>query len=495
VKKGFVISSRVEAVLAIDVGSSSTRIAAVSLNGEILLRASAATPVERPVPGWEQVDPGSIWQIIVELATTLSLGDLDLRAIGVSALLSTALFDSAGSVLGPALLWSDSRGREWARSPSAATGSSVERIARRPVTGELLGPRLHWLEAEHPDLATRVSRIGSLKDALVTELTGAAVTDATHASYTGLFDVVSGNWSTELSGLWGVDDAVLPPVEASASCAGTIMVEPAAQLGVPPGIPVAVGGPDGTVGALGAGGCRPGVAVDIAGTTDVLTCLVDRALPDPSATTILNAFSLPSMWGLGGPTGMTGGAIDWLGRLVGFRSASEAFAAFEEEIEGIGIGAGGVFFRPELTGERFPGWHASASGAVMGLRVDHGPAHLLRAGREASAFTVASGLEAVANTGARVDELIVAGGLARDPRALQMRADVCGLPVLASENPEVTTLGAAILGGLAAGIYGSADEAVAMASPQFRRFEPDLARTAEYNEVRARWHRYSQDAG
>lgn len=476
-----------EALLAFDVGSTSTRVAAIGLDGSFLRTAARPTPIERPRSGWEQLDPGRVWDLLVELCAELELGEVRIRAVGVSALLSTAFFDAGGVSLAPALLWSDARGREAVEGAGGLLAATTLRIARRPLTGELLGPRLGWLAEHEPAAARCLARVGSLKDALIARLTGALSTDATHASYTGLFDVAAGQWSEKLIEAWGVDPAVLPEVRPATASAGGLADGAAQILGLPEGIAVAVGGPDGTVGALGAGAAQPAVAVDTAGTTDVIVRLVDDPLADPGGATVLNAFALDGLWGIGGPTGVTGGAVDWISRLLGYASVAAAFTALGDEVEAIGPGAGGVCFRTELSGERFPGWSTVAAGAIVSLRPEHGPAHLLRAAREGAAFAVAEGLEVLTAAGAGVEEMIVAGGLARDERALQMRADVCGVPVLASSNPEVTTLGAAMLAGLAGSAFASPAEAVAALAPPLRRIEPDPDSVRRYREARQLW--------
>jgi sugar (pentulose or hexulose) kinase len=153
-------------------------------------------------------------------------------------------------------------------------------------------------------------------------------------------------------------------------------------------------------------------------------------------------------------------------------------------VEGIGAGADGVTFRTELTGSRFPRWDAGAAGEISGLRPAHGPAHLLRAAREGAAFTVAEGLDTLRDLAGPIDRLTVAGGLARDPAALQMRADICGVPVDGCLDPQVTTLGTAMLAGAAAGVYGSIEEAIGSLAPSVAEFLPRCAMNDEYRALR-----------
>jgi sugar (pentulose or hexulose) kinase len=481
------VRGRPEALLAIDVGSSSTRVAAVAPSGGVLRGAAAPTPIERPAPGREEVDVERVWATVRKLIGGLELDSLVVRAVGVSALLGTVFFDEDGELLGRALSWSDTRAREWTAGGDAA--ASVRRFARRRATGELLGPRVAWLGADEPERAARVGRAASIKDAIVARLSGRLVTDPTHASYTGAYDVVARCWSEDLCAAAGLDAALLPPVLAAGEPVGPVEASLAADLGLPAETVVAVGAPDGTAGVLGTGAGQVGQVVDIAGTTDVLMRLVDRPVADDAAITVLNDYPAAGLWALGGPTGMTGGAVAWVARIAGFENLGSALAEVGEEVERIGAGADGVTFRTELTGSRFPRWDARAAGEISGLRPAHGPAHLLRAAREGAAFTVAEGLGTLRDLAGPIDRLTVAGGLARDPAALQMRADICGLPVDGCLDPQVTTLGTAMLAGVAAGVFESLEEAIHHLAPSVAGFDPQPAVTEEYRRLRPRWSR------
>jgi xylulokinase len=477
------VSERPEALLAIDVGSSSTRVAAIAPTGGVLRGLAAPTPIERPGPGCEEIDVERVWRIVRGLIGDLEVDALRVRAVGVSALLGTVFFDESGEPLRPALSWSDTRAREWAAEGSSAL---VHRVSRRRATGELLGARLAWLRAAEPALAARVARVASIKDAIVARLGGRVVTDPTHASYTGLYDVVAREWSEELCAATGVEAELLPPVLGPGEPVGVLEPRWAEELGLRAEAVVAVGAPDGTAGVFGTGAVRAGQAVDIAGTTDVLMRLVDEPVADEAAATVLNDYPVPGLWALGGPTGMTGGAVEWVARLAGFEDLASALDELGDETERIGPGAGGVRFRTELSGARFPTWDAGASGEIVGLRPDHGPAHLLRAAREGAAFTVAEGLDAVGDLGAPVERLTVAGGLARDPSALQLRADVCGVPVDACSDPQVTTLGTAMLAGLASGTFESPEAAAGSLAPATVTYDPDPEAGAAYRDARPR---------
>ena len=156
------------------------------------------------------------------------------------------------------------------------------------------------------------SAIVSVKDFVVERLTGAVVTDETHASYSGLFDVAKRSWSRSLMHRASCNPQWFPPVGPADRRAGGVQASAATQIGIAPGIPVAIGASDGTAGAIGAGAIRGGITVDVAGTTDVVLHCVEQPLRDPERKMILNAHAAPGTWTVGGPTGIHG-RRDFLG--------------------------------------------------------------------------------------------------------------------------------------------------------------------------------------
>ncbi|MDO8211024.1 FGGY-family carbohydrate kinase [Conexibacter sp. CPCC 206217] len=470
-------------VLAIDVGSSRVRATLISLRDGTSL-ASAARPTG--AAGGE-LDAAGLWADVVAAVRELPRGDVEVRGAGVASLLSLVLVDDDGEPVRDALLWSDTRARAEAVRIGERVGAGGRIAAGRRVTAELPAAKLAWIGHHEPAALRRARWALSLKDFLVLHLTGRALTDLTHASYSGLFDVSARRWEPSLIAAAELDAALLPPVTGAWRAAGPLTAGAASELRLAPGIPIAAGGPDGTVGALGAGAVRAGTTVDVAGTTDVLLHVLSAPAPDPTGTAVLNAHAAPDLWTLGGPTGSTGGAVEWAARLLGHGSAAAAHAALDEQAEALPPGAGGVVFRPSLDGSRFPGWRPEERGAIDGLCADHGPAHLFRAVQEGVAFTVAEGVDALRRRGAHVEEIVVVGGAAARPATLQLRADACGADVLACSDREATTRGAAILAAVACG----ADPHPASAAARFvapgRRYRPDERAAERLAGARARW--------
>ena len=480
--------NRGRTLLAIDIGTSRCRATVFWPDGAVVAEASRPMIVETPAPGKVVLEPEGLWSDIGAIIRHLGPAVIGVGGVGITAMLGMLPIDSDRRPLGSALLWNDRRAEAEAEELSATGGRESLAIAARRLTAELTGPRLKWLARHRPDLFRRIDRVLSLKDFVLMRMTGALMTDETHASYSGLFDVDRRVWSAELCRRQAVVPEWLPLVRAATGMAGTVTEEAAPVTGLAAGTPVAVGSSDGTVGAVGAGAVRAGVTIDVAGTTDVILHVSAAPVRDPDGAAILNAHATPGLWTVGGPTGLTGGAVDWMARLLGYASVGEANAALHAELAALPPG-GSPVFQPALTGSRFPDWNAAEQGMLFGLSHEHGPAALLQAAREGAAFTVRRALSVVQRCGMSIDAVIVVGGLARNPDALQQRADILGLPLRTLANREASAVGAAMLAGVAAENFADLGEASAAMVRYDRTFVPDAGRAAAFERPFRAWCR------
>jgi sugar (pentulose or hexulose) kinase len=471
----------------VDVGTSSVRVSAVALDGEIL--AAVRRPAAARHEGDRaELDAAELARDVKQLIRALGASTTGMPlGIGIACQLGLVLVDEALRPVRPAMLWSDRRAVADVERLTRRLGGRAREVAGRPVAVEHTAPRLAWVAHHDPAAWQATSWVLGLKDFLIASLTGVVVTDPASASYSMLFDVLRGEWSRELAGAVDVPLERLPPVRSGAAVAGRLNAPVAEELGFPVAVPVAVGGPDGTVAVVGSGNASPGTTIDVAGSTDVVLHVLDGPLLDPHAASILNAFVVPGRWTIGGPTGLTGGAVGWLARILGHGSVEELLAEAGSAAAALDPGADGVTFHTALGGERFPRWDSAQAGAISGMRAHHGPAHLLRAADEGAAFAVREGIESLRRLGLIVDLVQVVGGAGRTAGSRQLRADAWGVPVAAAANAEATTTGAAILAAVAVGAFGDIDRAgAAMTRPTFR-VEPDPAAAEPWERAFRRW--------
>jgi xylulokinase len=469
-----------DGLLGVDVGGSGIRAGVIGPSGAL------RSLISRPDPGSaDEFNPELTWRAVASAIRELIATGARVRAVGLTAHLATVLTGPDGRPSAPGMLWRDNQAWREAQELDALLGPELESVTGRPASSESAAARIRMLGKTRPEALRRTRWLLSLKDYLNLRLTGMPGTDPATASYTQLFDVRQRRWSERIARECGVSLEILPTVRPAVALAGRVTPGAAQLTGLEPGTPVAVGGPDGSTGALGIGAVRPGLTVDIAGTTDVLLHVTDMQTVRVTGGAMLNAYLLDDLWTVGGPTGLTGGGLDWLAATLGHESAAAAYRALGSTLDAADPGE--LMIRTTLTGRRLPGWDARVRGRIDGISGEHGPAHLIRAAEEGSAFEVRLGIDALRATGAEVSHVILAGGLAISPRAAQLRANAWGVEIGTAAERYASLRGAALAAAVAAGQFADARRAAAAIAPPTRRYGPDPARAAAAERRYRRW--------
>ncbi|MFF5986571.1 xylulokinase [Prauserella flavalba] len=458
-------------VAAVDVGTSAVRAALVHADGHVV----GASQIRRVSGlGGETFDPEALHKDVVAALAGLAGGPLP-SALAIAAHIGTVAVDSALRPVEPGGGWADPRGTDRLAALDEDTTRDLLRASGRPSP---TGGALAYLLGLDPRLAERVAAVLSPKDYLVARLTGRVVTDTVDAAYTLASDVAGRAWNTAALTRLGLDPALFPPQAEPASVVGELTREAAGDTGLPAGLPVVAGGPDGSVGIGLLLGTSEELIADVAGTTDV----VGRLLPSGTAAphgAVLNPSVLPGRFVAGGATGLTGGAVARWRALAG--------SVEDEHLAAVPPGADGLVVLPAMTGARFPRWRPGSRGALLGQRPEHDAAHLLRAAQEAATYTVREGLDLLDPSG--LLPVAFAGGSARSEHVARLRADVLGRRLLVSKEPDVTLLGAASLAFLGSGEVTDPDVLRARLVGALREVTPDPARADRYAALYAQWRR------
>ena len=505
-------------ILALDQGTTSSRAILFDRRGIPLATAQEEFPqitrteITRTQPAGDapaedvaivEHDPEAIWRSQLSCARRVleSSGTAaeQVAAIGITNQRETTiLWDrTTGQPVAPAIVW---QSRVSAAICGRLRAQGIEDNVRRR-TGLLLDPYfsatkiMHLLETM-PGLRSRCEAgeilFGTVDTFLIWRLTGGRVhaTDVTNASRTLLFDIHRLEWSDELCGLFDVPRAILPEVRPSS---GSFGVTDATWLGA--SIPIAGCAGDQQAAAFGQGCVRPGDAKTTYGTgaflmfstghepvasrhgllTTPACTLADGRPPDASAASYF----------LEGSVFVAGSLVSWLRDglgMIGHASEIEPLARSVED-------SGGVLVVPALTGLGAPHWDPFARGLVIGISRATGKGHIARAALESIALSVADVVACMQqDAGVSLGRLRVDGGASSNDLLMQMQADVLGLPVERPAVLETTSLGAALLAGLATEFF--ADHAAVDEARRVERvFEPRVA-----EEDRARLLRRWRDA-
>ncbi len=458
--------------LGLDLGTGSVKALLMAEDGDAVGEGSAAYQVRSPHPGWAESNPEDWWDAVVE-ATRAATGDraLEVAAVGLSGQMhGVVLADDRGRPSRPAVLWADTRSGDQLGAYRALDEDARERLANPPAAG-MAGPTLLWLREHEPEAYDPARWALQPKDWLRFRLTGEAAAEPSDASATLLYDLLSDGWDYPVVETLGLREGVLAPLVASGEVAGELTSEAAEELGLRAGLPVAAGAADTAAAQLGVGLLRPGLVQLTVGTGGQIVAPKDSPEPDPHLRTHLYRSAIPDLWYSMAAIQNAGLALEWVRGVLG-ASWDDVYA----EAFAVPVGAAGVAFLPYLSGERTPRFDPEARGAWVGLGLDHGRGHLMRAALESVAYALREGLEALEEAGTTVSELRLAGGGTVDEAWQQLLADVLGRPlrVLPGATAAVASArGAALLAGCASGAYQSPEDILALAPEPELSVDPD----------------------
>jgi len=480
-------------LLALDQGTTSSR--AILFNEHAAPVAVAQREFEQmfPQPGWVEHNAGQIWEtqlaVAREAIASANLSAANVAAIGITNQReTTVVWDRAtGEPIANAIVWQDRR--------TAPLCEHLKDAGHDPLirqrTGLLLdsyfsATKVAWLLENVPGARERAERgelaMGTIDSFLIWQLTGGErhVTDASNASRTLLYDIHTGSWSDELLAIFDIPRSMLPEVVSSSE----VVAETDAELF---GSPIKIAGIAGDQqSALFGQLCHsPGLAKNTYGTGCFMllnTGTTAIASQNNLLTTTAWQIDGQSHYALEGSVFMGGATVQWLRDGLGIierASDIEELAASVPDTEG-------VYFVPAFAGLGAPTWDPHARGTIVGLTRGTTRAHIARAALEGIAFQVADLLTAMqADATSPITELRVDGGAAANDLLMQFQADILGIPVVRPKVTETTALGAALLAGLATGVWKSREE-LAGHWQLDRKFSPQMSRD-EATERVARW--------
>jgi len=437
-------------LVGIDVGTSGVKGLAIDPDGAILARAEYGYPLSTPRVGWAEQDPADWWQATEAVLSELRGAAGPYAGIGLSGQMhGLVALDGADRVLRPAILWNDQRTAAECAEIEETIG--LERLLSLTGNRALPGftaPKLLWLRRHEPDVFAQIKRIALPKDYVRLRLCGEHAIDVADASGTLLLDVADRSWSEEVVGALELDPSWLPPVLES----------PAVSGHTPEGVPVAAGAGDQAAGAVGVGVDRPGPVSVALGTSGVVFAALEGFAADPEGRVHAFCHAVPGAWHAMGVMLSAAGSLQWLRNTIAPGAAYDELTA---EASVWPAGVEGLTFLPYLTGERTPHADPDARGSFTGLTVRHDRGALVRAVLEGVAYGLRDSLDLIVSLGGKPALGRVSGGGARSDLWLAIVASVLELPLERVAVDEGAAFGAAILGGVAAGVWSDVHEAVA----------------------------------
>ncbi|PKO07213.1 MAG: hypothetical protein CVU41_02720 [Chloroflexi bacterium HGW-Chloroflexi-3] len=460
----------IEALLGLDVGTTSTKAVLFNLNGQEIARAGSNPYHNRsPQPGWVEQDPEEIWQAVLTVLRQIvdQVGaQVSIKAISMSVQSGSLLpANKAGEPVYPIITWLDGRTEKLVNDwQQAGVQEQVKRISGWSLYSGLPLPTIAWLRQHNSEVFRKATHYFSVNDFIAHRLTRKFINNPSNAGGMQLVDIHNAEWSPELCELAGILPEMLSVLQPSGTIIGKISLDICQLTGLKPGTILVNGGHDQVCTALGLGINDPGKYLLACGTAWVFTGVMTSAemggLPPELS---FNFHAYPKRWTLSQSLGGLGASVEWwLNRawqgLGQSESRQEKFSIFNQVLNQTCVNQE-LFFLPMTGGHADPA--TTRRGGFIGLDFNHTRAEMARAIMESAGYELRWALEAVRLAEQPIERLWMVGGAAQNPIWPSILAEITGLPIQIPEYDNWPALGAAILAGVGCGVYENIDAALA----------------------------------
>ncbi len=484
--------------LAIDCGTQSLRALIFDTEGRLIAKIRVPyKPYVSPRPGWAEQDPEVYWRALCRACRELWLqpGVVKeaIHAVGLTAQRGTVVNVGAdGQALRPAILWLDRRTVELPPI-GGLYGAAFKLIGLGDTIATLqANAESNWLRTHQPELWHQTHKYLLLSGYLTYRLTG-CFTDATACQVGYLpFDYRRHCWARPSDWRYqalGIEPQTLPELVAPGRELGRITPATAEATGIPVNLPLIAAAADKACEVLGSGALIPEVGHLSYGTTATFNVNSRRYR---EAISFLPPYpaAVPDTYNLEIQVFRGYWLVEWFKEEFCQREIHAA-ASFntepeklmEDMIRQVPPGSEGLLVQPFWSpGLRVPG--AEARGTILGFNDRHTRAHVYRAILEGIAYALREGQQRVVRrTGVPLTSLRVSGGGSQSDTALQITADIFGLPTHRPHTYEASGLGVAIILAVSTGVYPDYATAVRAMSHDGHSFEPRPVVQRIYNDL------------
>ncbi len=459
-------------VAAVDQGTTSTRFMIFDHGGNEVGKHQLEHKQILPQAGWVEHNPLEIWERTAAVVQTAlngaGLTAADLAAIGVTNQRETAVVwnPKTGRPYYNAIVWQDTRTDRIASALDRdERGGIIRRKAGLPPATYFSGGKVQWILENVDGVREAAERgeavFGNTDTWVIWNLTGGVnggvhVTDPTNASRTMLMNLETLDWDDELLSFFGIPRQMLPRIMPSSAPGGYGEVTGLAAVR---GVPLTGDLGDQQAATVGQVCFTPGEAKNTYGTGNFMLLNTGEEIvrsKNGLLTTVCYQFGgQKPIYALEGSIAVTGSAVQWLRDQLGIISGAAEVEALARQVDD----NGGVYFVPAFSGLFAPYWRSDARGAIVGLSRFNTNAHLARATIEAICYQTRDVSEAMEqDSGVHLEVLKVDGGVTANDLAMQLQADILGVPVSRPVVAETTALGAAYAAGLATKFWSTTEE-------------------------------------
>ena len=467
-------------LLGIDFGGGASKATLIDTNGNIIAENTVEYPMLYPEKGAAEQDPNDWINALCEntkaLISKSAVNIGDILAVSIDSATHTSLVcDKDFKPLRNAMHWTDTRSRKQAdRLFSEHSDEIFEKTFHKPDTIWTL-PQLLYLKETEPDLFSKIAYIFFEKDYIRYFLTDVFCTDYIEAEGSMLFDCRLNKWDESLCELAGVSVDMLPPIVNPTDVIGKVSAAAAEKTGLKEGTQVICGTTDTVMEVFASGAVKKGdVTVKLA-TAGRICVITDKPYPDRHLVNYSHIAN--GLWYPGTATKAAASSYRWYRDVFG-----GSYKELDEAAEKIPVGCDGLIFHPYLNGELTPYADPMLCGSFTGVRASHSKAHFTRAVLEGVAYSLLDSKLYLDSLNIPYNTVATAiGGGAKGKLWRQIVCDALGITLKTTESSD-SSLGSAMLAGLAVGVFKDAEEAANKCVKEKDITVPDPENTEKYRK-------------
>ncbi|MFT3746934.1 MAG: FGGY family carbohydrate kinase [Agriterribacter sp.] len=485
-------------LLGIDVGTSSVKVSVIDAATTKMIASAQFPEAEATIiskqPGWAEQDPESWWlytkQAIKKVNSSGKYNPDDIVSVGIAYQMhGLVVVDKNKHALRPSIIWCDSRAVEIGNIAFNKLGADYCLRCLLNSPSNFTASKLSWVKQNEPEIYEKIDKIMLPGDFIALKLTGEISTSPSALSEGIFWNFASDDIADKIVSYYGFERSFIPSVQPVFSVHGKITNEIAKELKFKPGIPVAYKAGDQPNNALSLNVMKPGEIAATAGTSGVIYAVSDKLTYDQQSR--VNSFAHVNHDGTAKSIGVllcingTGIMNRWIKDNAG---KDLSYNDINRQAQAIALGSDGLTILPFGNGAERMLENKMPGAQISNLQLTvHTSAHLFRAVQEGIACAFKYGLDILRQNG--IHPTVIRAGKANmflSKLFTDLFVNFTGVPVELYENDGAA--GAAIGGGIGAGVYKTAQEAFASYKP-VSTTEPGEA-PAVYNEIYQRWKTY-----
>jgi len=445
-------------LLGVDFGGGSTKATLIDTTGNIVAENVVEYPTYYPQLGWCEQSPEDWNKAFAEnvkgVLEKSKINPDDILAVAIDSATHTwVMCDEDMKPIRPAIHWTDSRSRSQVEYLRTEYGDQIfEKSFHRADTIWTL-PQILWVKENEPEHYAKMRYIFFEKDYIRYELTGLYCTDYIEAQGSMLFDCNENQWSKELLQIASITEDMVPPIVKPTDVIGGVTEEAAKGCGLKAGTAVICGTTDTVLEVFASGAVKPGdVTVKLA--TAGRICVITEK-PYPNRHLVNYAHVTDGLWYPGTATKAAASSYRWYRDTFG-----GDYAELNVGAENVSIGSEGLLYHPYINGELTPYADPTLCGSFIGMRATHTKAHFTRSVLEGVALSLLHSKKTLEEIGiAPSGKATIIGGGAKGELWRQITADCLGMELVKTVSSD-SSLGSAMLAGVAVGVFASCEEAV-----------------------------------